>query len=404
MVARYRLGWYLAGATLARMGDELSGPALLLFVVAVSGSGRRASVIYGGLTIAAGVGGPLFGIALDRSGRPGRLLATTIFAYGAGLGAVAVLAERAAAPVGFAVAAVVGLLAPALAGGWTSQLAAVVPAERLPRGHALDAATYNVASLAGPALAAGIAATLGAGWAIAGAVGLLLAAVPLAAALPPREHAPEPAGRAVTAVASELAAGFRAIVMVPGLRRITAASCVAFFGYGVFIVSCPVLGRDRLGAGSDGVLLLCVAAAAGLLTTGLMARWPPSWRPEITFLAATAVAALAYLLPALAAGRVALLGGAAVLGMADGPQLASIFAIRQRDAPRRLRGQIFTTAASVKLTSGAIGALAGGALLGAGADRALLAAAGAQATAVVVWVLTRPAQSWPRRKSVAAGH
>ncbi|MFH8595207.1 hypothetical protein [Streptomyces rimosus] len=46
-----------------------------------------------------------------------------------------------------------GLLGPALSGSWTAQLPRVAPPGLLPRVTALDAMTFNAASLAGPALA-----------------------------------------------------------------------------------------------------------------------------------------------------------------------------------------------------------------------------------------------------------
>ena len=385
MIARYSLSRYLTGATCARTGDEMSGPALLLLGLAVSGSTATASLIYAGLTIAGGVGGPLFGVALDRSGRPGRVLGVALLSYGTGLATVAILLGRAPVVVAVGLVVVTGLLAPALAGGWTSQLASVGPAGGLARGHALDAATYSVASLAGPALAAGAASSLGAPWAVGGAVTLLLAAAPLAWRLPAREQPPRPAGRRLRAeLHADLRAGFLAIARIPGLRAITTASCVAYFGSGMFVVACPGLGRAEFGSPARGALLLSVVAAAGLLANTALSRWP-SWQPEATFLAATAVAAAGLLLAAFAASPAVLLAGAAVLGVADGPQLAAIFALRQREAPARLRGQVFTTAASLKLTAGAFGALAGGALATGYAGHSLVVAAAAQVAAAVLF-------------------
>jgi hypothetical protein len=50
-------------------------------------------------------------------------------------------------------AALTGLSGPAVAGGWTSQLPRVVSRDVLTRCSALDALTYDAASLADPALA-----------------------------------------------------------------------------------------------------------------------------------------------------------------------------------------------------------------------------------------------------------
>jgi len=52
---------YLAGATAARAGDEMSGPALLLLGFAVTGRPQTGSGLLASLTIAGAAGGPLFG-------------------------------------------------------------------------------------------------------------------------------------------------------------------------------------------------------------------------------------------------------------------------------------------------------------------------------------------------------
>lgn len=81
---------YFAGAVVARVGDEMSGPALMLAGYAVAGSAARASALLAGITAAAAAGGPVLGAVLDRRRRPGRLLAATLALYAAGL--VSVLA------------------------------------------------------------------------------------------------------------------------------------------------------------------------------------------------------------------------------------------------------------------------------------------------------------------------
>jgi MFS family permease len=69
----YRALWaYLAGAALSRAGDEMTGPALLLAGFAVTGRPGVGSALLAALTVAAALGGPLFGVLLDRSPRPVR--------------------------------------------------------------------------------------------------------------------------------------------------------------------------------------------------------------------------------------------------------------------------------------------------------------------------------------------
>lgn len=118
----------------------------------MAGSATDASALLAGITISAAVGGPVLGVLLDRAGRPGRLLAGALVLYAAGLGMILVGLDRLPFAVTVLIAVPTGLLGPALSGGWTAQLPRVVPGDRLPRANALDAMTFGVASLAGPAL------------------------------------------------------------------------------------------------------------------------------------------------------------------------------------------------------------------------------------------------------------
>jgi hypothetical protein len=63
------LRWYLAGAALARAGDEMSGPAVLLLGFAVTGAPGAGAALLAGLTISAAAGGLVFGALLDRARR-----------------------------------------------------------------------------------------------------------------------------------------------------------------------------------------------------------------------------------------------------------------------------------------------------------------------------------------------
>ena len=191
----------------------MTGPALLLAGFAVTGSPAAGSALLAALTIAAAVGGPLFGVLLDRSPRPDRVLALTLAAYALGVIAIAAAVGRLPWPFVLLIALAAGLFNPAVAGGWTSQLPRIVTGPALSRGFALDAMTYSVASLAGPALAALVAAGLGARTAVIVAAALVALAVPSARSLsryPPASSAatPAPAGRAA---AGPVSAGGRRV-------------------------------------------------------------------------------------------------------------------------------------------------------------------------------------------------
>ena len=155
----WRALWkYLGGTAASRAGDEMTGPALLLLGFAVTGRPGTGAALLAGLTVAAAVGGPVFGALLDRSPRPDRVLTATLSAYALGIIAVAAAVGRLPVPLVILMALAAGLFNPAVAGGWTSQLPRIVSGSVLGRGFALDAMTYSAtraaaitAARAGPA-------------------------------------------------------------------------------------------------------------------------------------------------------------------------------------------------------------------------------------------------------------
>jgi MFS family permease len=373
----------------------MTGPALLLLGFAVTGRSATGSALLAGLTIAAAVGGPVFGALLDRSPRPDRVLALTLSAYAVGIMAVAAAVGRLPVPLVVLLALAAGLFNPAVAGGWTSQLPRIVTGPLLDRGFAVDAMTYSAASLAGPALAAVIAAGPGARSAVVIAAALVVLAVPSACSLsrypPVRADAPRPAPH------RQVAAGFAAILTRRPLLRATVTSVVSYAGIGMLLVCCPVLGAQRLGGSARGALLISAIAAASLITNAILARRSPRGQPDARVLAGTLVIgvsmAAAALLPSGAPGWLTM-AAVALGGAGEGPQLTALFAVRHRESPEHLRGQIFTTAASLKIGGLAAGAALAGPLAGRSVTACLLMAAGFELCAAAAYVLAGSRRSW----------
>jgi len=388
---------YLAGAAAARAGDEMSGPALLLLGFAVTGRPETGSGLLAALTIAGATGGPLFGALLDRSRRPDRLLACTLAGYALGIVAVQAAAGRLPMPALAAIALLAGLFNPAVTGGWTAQLPRVVTGPELDRGSALDALTFSAASLAGPALAAVTAAGLGARAAVLTAAALVALAVPAACSL--SRYRPDPAGGAEpggdgaaprpTTLRRQMAAGFAAIVARRPLLRATVTSAVSYAGIGMLLVCCPVLGAERLGGAARGALLISAMAVASLAANAVLARrsGPPLRRhPDIWVLASTLVIGVSMAAAALAPGWLTL-AAVALGGAGEGPQLTALLAVRHRETPANLRGQVFTTAASLKIAGLAAGAALGGPLAGWSVTGCLLIAAGIELGAAAAYLM-----------------
>ncbi|MEU7295521.1 MFS transporter [Streptomyces exfoliatus] len=357
MRMRYSLGSHLAGATAARTGDEMSGPALLLAGLALAGATVEASALLAGITISAAVGGPVLGALLDRARRPGNLLAGALALYAAGLGAILVGLDRLPFAVTLLIAVSTGLVGPALSGGWSARLPDVARGDRLPRANALDAMTFGVAGLAGPALAGGVAELLGAPAAVVVSAVLIVSALPFAWLLPAR---PALARRTrTTSVFSDLVAGMRVIAGRPALARATVTSVVSCVAQGMLMVCLPLLGERVLGGAGRGAVLLSCAAVSALVATAVLARFARSVPPDTIIRASVLVQAAA---SALAAWDrpVVLVVAVLLAGIGEGPQLAALFAVRHREAPEHLRGQIFSTGASLKISGFALGAVVAG--------------------------------------------
>jgi MFS family permease len=398
MASRYMDGRglrrYLAGASAARAGDEMSGPALLLLGFAVTGRPETGSGLLASLTIAGAAGGPLFGALLDRGRRPDRLLAGTLAAYAAGMVAVQAAVGRLPMPALAAIALLAGLFSPAVAGGWTAQLPRVVTGRELDRGSALDGLTFSAASLAGPALAAGVAAGIGARAAVLTAAGLVVLAVPPACSLSRyRPAAAAGAGQGPTSLRRQMAAGFALIVARRPLLRATVTSVVSYAGIGMLLVCCPLLGAQRLGSPARGALLISAIAVASLTANAILARRPGAPRrrrpgypqPDTRVLASTLVIGASMAAAALAPGWLTL-AAVALGGAGEGPQLTALLAVRHRETPANLRGQVYTTAASLKIAGLAAGAALGGPLAGWSVTGCLLIAAGTELCAAAAYL------------------
>ncbi|MFD8261917.1 MFS transporter [Streptomyces griseoluteus] len=357
MTKGYSLRFYLAGAVAARAGDEMSGPSLMLAAFALAGSAVDASLLLAGITISAAVGGPVLGVLLDRAGRPGRLLAGALVLYAAGLGMILAGLGRLPFGVTIVIAVVAGLLGPALSGGWTAQLPRVVLGDRLPRANALDAMTFSVASLAGPAIAGGVAETLGAPTAVVVSAALIGLALPAAWMLPYRPGRTH--GAQTTSVVSDLAAGLRAVVGRPALARATLTSVLSCTAQGMLTACIPLLGERNLGGAGRGAVLLSCTAISAMMANALLARFPRVVAPDTVIWGSALVQAAALSLAVWGQPAV-LIVAVLIAGIGEGPQLAALFAVRHREAPERLRGQIFTTGASLKITGFALGAAVAG--------------------------------------------
>jgi MFS family permease len=148
-----------------------------------------------------------------------------------------------------------------------------------------------------------------------------------------------------------------------------------------------VLGQQRLGAASRGALLISAAAVVSLIANAILARRPPR-RPDALILASTVALGLSMAAAAVAPGWLVMLAVGSS-GAGQGPQLTGLLAVRHRESPAAIRGQVFTTAASMKIGGLAAGTGLAGLLVTRSVTMCLLVAAAIQLAAAAAYLTQR---------------
>jgi predicted MFS family arabinose efflux permease len=373
---------FLLAATLARLASEMFPVAAVLLVLDRTGRPGLAGAVVAATTLPAVVTGPVLGAWLDRTGRRRVALAANQVLLAASLLGILAAAGRAPGWTLLVLAALAGLTGPLATGGYTSMIPLLVPERLLARANALEASSFNTAAIAGPAVAGAVAATAGPAWAVLAEAVLAALALPAIARLP---RLAAPAGDHPTPLATAIRQGIGHLARTPVLRGVTVATAVGMGGTGLLTLALPFWAQ-RLGVGRAGAGYLWAALEAGAIAGALAAARPAAaWPPQRVVLAGLGLFGLVMTTWPLAPSFPVALALVALAGMAEGPAFAATFATRQRWSPPALRGQIFTTAASLKLGAFAVGsALAGPAVDRAGVGATLVVVAALQLLAVAL--------------------
>jgi MFS family permease len=406
-------GWFYLSATLGRVADEMLAIAVVLLVLDRSSSPALAGATVAAASLPSVLTGPVLGAWLDRTRHRRAALAANQVLLAAALVGMLLAAGRTPAWVLPALAVAAGIGAPMLTGGITSMIPLLVPPALLRRANALEAASFNSAAVLGPALAATAAARFGPATAVALEAGIALLGLAAIARMRPI-HAPGPPGPAGAAgttrpagptgragavgatqatgpaepagasLGAALRAGLAYLVRTPVLRGVTVTTSLAMGAQGLLPIALPLL-SERLGAGRGAAGYLFAAQEAGAIAGALLAvRVAASWPAERMVMGGTALVAAGTVGLALVPSFPFAVAVAAVAGLAAGPAFAALFAVRQQWSPAGLRGQIFTTGASLKIGAYAIGAaLAGPTLAGIGPRGAVAVTAAAELFAVL---------------------
>ncbi|HEX4702362.1 MAG TPA: MFS transporter [Pseudonocardiaceae bacterium] len=380
---------------LARVADEMVGVSVVLLVLGRTGSAALAGAAVAGYTLPAVLTGPLLGAWLAGARRPKLALAGNELVLATVAVGLLLAVGHAPSVAVVALTLLAGVSLPLTSGGFSSLLPGLVGRSGLARANTVDATTVNGAAVAGPALAGTLAATLGPGTAV-GAIGVVAVLAAAATAGVPGHKVP--AGGERPALLRVARAGLAHLAGTPPLRAATLTSVVSLGSVGMLVVALPARVVE-LGAKPAAAGYLWTAFELGSLFSILVvAPRLRRFRPEAVVFCA--VGGYGLLLSGLAlTPTLALTIVVAVLaGMAEGPNLPSVFAARQRYSPDELLAQVSTTGASMKIGAFAIGSLLSGLLTGPlGPTGMLLLAAAGQLIAVVAgWAVGLTASAGPR--------
>lgn len=364
MSGRRREAVYLAGAVPVRVVTNGAGVALALAAAVRLGDIAVGGVLIAVLNAPSILAAPLIGAVTDAVRSPKRFMLGSAAVYAAAL-ALAAFVGTVPLPVVVVALLIAGCVVPVFVGGLSAWVDESMPGDHA-RGFAVDALSYNLAGIAGPAIVAGMSALLGPTGALVALAVVMLAGGLLLQLLPigPRGGSADP-----RALAAGVAAASRRLVTHGPLARVVAAGAVVQIGAGMMPVVVVLVAVQRGLAESAGGLLLTAFAVGGV--TGALLTTVPAVTRRIGALPAHRVMAgsfaltgaftvLAAALPSFALVAVALV----LAGLPDATGVAAMLRLRQEESPSAVRAQVFVVASGFRVAAAAVGAALAGALSG----------------------------------------
>jgi MFS family permease len=363
------LAQYAAGAALVRLADEGARVGLALLALQRTDSAAVGGVLVAALLVPHVVAAPVVGLLADRARRPQRVVAAAAIGFGtalvltaAGLGRLPVIAVVLVLLAG-------GCCGPALTGALSGQLPAVVAVSRLPRAFGIDSLTYNVAGIAGPALAALAAAATSPATATAILGGCAALGAVLIAVLPTAAPA---AARSTKLARRELFDGVRLLAQDKELAAVTVATSIGQLGMGALPVIAAVIAEQHHHPAVAGWLLTALAAGGLLGSLAWTCRPAGPDRAARTVLAGLAGVGVPLAAAAFVSAPLPLCALFALAGFSNGPLFGALLVTRNARAPEHLRSQVFTLGAGTKISSSAAGAAVAGLLVAHASTASLL--------------------------------
>ena len=344
----------------------------LLLVAAQHTTFGVAGVVVGGYTLGQALTAPLRGRLADRLGLAAVVpVCLTVYVLALlAFGAAAAWRPVPALLVGAALAA--GLttppLSPAMRGLWARRS----PPALRSAGFALDAAVFDLAMIAGPALASGLAT----GLVPAVALGVLLALTVVAAAVMTRQpRGPVPDRRATNWLGA---------LRSPALRRLLVTAGLVNLALSATEVSLTAYARDHHALWASGPLLAGVSIGS-IVGSVVLGAHRGLLRVTVGYTIGLALLAAAALYPPLLAV------GAPVAGLCLGPTLATLFTSAADAAPEGTATEAQSWVNTIMSGGASAGAVVAG-VMAASPVLGLVVAAGAAGVAMLTAVAVRAAR------------
>ena len=350
---------YLSVSTPLRL--SVGGTTVALPILAVEALN---DVAVGGLLAAACLApsilaAPFVGALLDRTTRPRGVIALAGLVTALGTLLATFLGEIPILVVVIGVIAA-GATTPFFMGGLSSFATEEITNER--RAYALDALSYNLGSVAGPAVVAAASAF--------GSARVAVVAMAVAAAL-------GSAGTALTSLRprastgsvsiwSSIRAGLRHIVRWRPIAVVTAAGTLSQVGGGALAVAAVVFAVERAGTADQGAIIVTAFAIGGLVGALAIAVRPIRMRPEWAMGTGFAATGVLSMIAAVDLGLwwTTLLIG--VSGLFTASSSAALLLLRKQQSSPDVRSQVFTVGAGLRATAAAVGAAIAGVVAGVG--------------------------------------
>jgi MFS family permease len=381
------------GTLLARLGGQMWGIVLVLFVLQRYRSASLAGIAVL-LSILPGlIFSPIAGALLDRQGRV-RLMILDYAVTAVLTVAIVVLSLAHGLPPLLLLLIVSGLGVSNILSitGARSLFPLMLPRHLWDRANGLDNSLYSLTTVFGPAIAGLAVARFGPEGAFVVAAGVVaFAALSLIGV-----HEPVARAESAASLIGDAWAGLLYVVRHPSLRGLAITLFICNLGFGVLPVGIPVLVLRHLHGNAATVgQVFAVFGLAGLVTSLLIGRVNTEGRERLLIAGCIAVQTLAIGLLAFANTLPMVFVLGAIAGSAESVVNVGLFALRQRRTDPAWFGRAFAVSMALNFSGVPIGSAISGPLLEQSVAVPLLLGAAISVVAVIAAFVLIPKRPGP---------